>query len=137
MKRIVASLILVSFLALPACVKQSESSGQPDDRIVVTTATFDQLVNTSTNLIVLDFWASWCGPCKMMDPIFAEVARERPNMIFGKVNVDQEPALAKKFEVRAIPTLLIMRHGKVVNTSVGFREKAALLQLVDEAAKKR
>ena len=97
----------------------------------MTTASFEQLLKESTKLIVLDFWAPWCGPCKKMDPIFAEAALERPEVIFGKVNVDQEPELARKYEIRGIPTLLIIVDGKVVKTSVGLLTKQALLELVD------
>ena len=73
----------------------------------------------------------------MMDPIFAEAARERPDIVFGKVNVDQEPKLAQKYEIRAIPTLLIIVDGKVVKTSAGLLKKDALLKLLDEVVKKK
>jgi thioredoxin 1 len=105
--------------------------------VVVTTASFDQLIKDSTKPVVLDFWASWCGPCKMMDPIFREAAVERPDVVFGKVNVDEEPKLAQKYEIRAIPTLLVIVDGKVVKTSVGLLKKEALLQLLDEVVKKK
>ena len=132
MQRILFGLVLVFLLALPACTKNDK----PDARVVVTTASFDQLIKDSKKPIVLDFWASWCGPCKMTDLIFREVALERPDVVFGKVNVAEEPKLAQKYEISAIPTLLVIVDGKVVKTSVGVLPKKALLQLLDEAIKK-
>ena len=126
------SLLLVSLVALPACTKNE----RPDARVVVTTGSYDQLIKEATKPIVLDFWAPWCGPCNMMDPVFAEVSVERPDIVFGKVNVDEQPKLAQKYDIRAIPTLLVVVDGKVVNTSVGVLKKAALLQLLDAAIKK-
>jgi len=128
--------ILLSLASLSGCTKIESPDTKPDARVVVTTASFDQLMKDSKKPIVLDFWASWCGPCKMMDPIFREVASERPDVVFGKVNVDQEPKLAQKYEIRAIPTLVVLVDGKVVKTGVGVMKKEALLELVDEAVKK-
>jgi thioredoxin len=136
MQRIILSLSLASLLAVPACTKIDQPD-KPDARITVTTASFDQLIKESTKPIVLDFWAPWCGPCKMMDPVFAEAAKERPDVIFGKVNVDQEPKLAEKYQIRAIPTMLVMVDGKVVKTSVGVLNKTALLELLDKAVGKK
>lgn len=136
MQRIIFSLLLVSLVAIPACTKTEKPDAKPDARVVVTTASFDQLIKDSTKPIVLDFWASWCGPCKMMDPIFREAAVERPDVVFGKVNVDEEPKLAQKYGISAIPTLLVVVDGKVVKTSVGLLKKEALLQLLDEVVKK-
>ncbi|HOC58209.1 MAG TPA: thioredoxin [Verrucomicrobiota bacterium] len=133
MPRIILGAFLLSLAVLPACTRTE----RPDARVVVTTASCDQLLKESTKPIVLDFWAPWCGPCKKMDPIFAEAALERPDVVFGKVNVDQEPELARKYEVRAIPTLVVLVDGKVVNTSVGFVAKPALLELVDAALEKK
>ncbi len=131
--RTILSAFLLSLAVLAACTR----TDKPDARVVVTTAACDQLLKESTKPVVLDFWASWCGPCKKMDPIFAEAALERPEVVFGKVNVDQEPELAKKYEVRAIPTLVVIVDGKVVNTSVGFLAKPALLELVDATLEKK
>jgi thioredoxin 1 len=137
MQRILFSLLLVSLVAMPACTKTKKPDAKPDTRVVVTAGSYDQLIKESKKPIVLDFWASWCGPCKVMDPILAEASVERPDVIFGKVNVDERPKLAQKCEIRAIPTLLIIVEGKVVKTSVGVVKKEALLQLVDEAVKKK
>jgi len=130
MRHSILSLLLVSLAALPACTK----SDRPDARAVVTAATCDQLLQQSAKPVVLDFWASWCGPCRMMDPIFAEVSVERPDFVFGKVNVDEQPKLAQRYEISAIPTVLVIVKGKVVKTNVGAISKAALLQLLDAAA---
>jgi len=137
MQRIIFNLLLVSLVAIPACTKTEKPDVKPDARVVVTTASIDQLIKDSTKPIVLDFWASWCGPCKMMDPLFREAAVERPDVVFGKVNVDEEPKLAQKYEIRAIPTLLVIVDGKIVKTSVGLLKKEALLQLLDEVVKKK
>jgi len=130
-------LLLVSLAAIPACTKTEKPDARPDARVVVTTGSYDQLLKESTKPIVLDFWAAWCGPCKVMDPIFAEAAVERPDVVFGKVNVDEEPKLAQKHDIRAIPTLLVIVDGKVVKTSVGLLKKDALLKLLDEAIKSK
>lgn len=133
MRRIILSLILVCLVALPACTK----TNQPDARVVVTTASCDQLLKQSTKPVALDFWASWCGPCRMMDPIFAQVSVERPDIVFGKVNVDEQQKLAQKYNIQAIPTLLVLVNGKVVKTNVGVIKKEALLQLLDAATGKK
>jgi thioredoxin 1 len=137
MQRIILSLFLVWLVSLPACTKNegAAKTDAPDARIVVTTASYDRLLKESTKPIVLDFWASWCGPCRMMDPIFAQASAERPDIVFGKVNVDEEPKLAQKHNIQAIPTLLVIVDGKVVKRSVGVLKKEALLRLLDEAVK--
>ena len=137
MRRIIFSLLLVSLVAIPACTKSEKPDAKPDARVVVTTRAYDQLIKEATKPIVLDFWAPWCGPCKMMDPIFAEVSVERPDVVFGKVNVDEEPKLAQRYGISAIPTLLVIIDGKVVKTNVGVLKKEALLQLLDEVVKKK
>ncbi len=135
MQRILFPLLLVSLVGMPACTKTKKPDAKPDARVVVTAGSYDQLIKESKKPIVLDFWASWCGPCKVMDPIFADASVERPDVIFGKVNVDEQPKLAQKYEIRAIPTLLIIVEGKVVKTSVGVMKKEALLKLINEAVK--
>jgi thioredoxin 1 len=137
MQQIIFSLVMVSLVAISACTKTETPDAKPDARVVVTAGSYDQLIKESRKPIVLDFWAEWCGPCKMMNPIFAEAARERPDVVFGKVNVDQEPKLAQQHDIRAIPTLLVIVDGKVVKTRVGVLPKKALLQLLDEAIRNR
>ena len=81
--------------------------------------------------IILNFWASWCGPCKMIGPIIDQIADERTDIKVGKINVDEEQELAVQFKVMSIPTLLVFKDGKVVNQSLGAKPKAAILAMLD------
>ena len=81
--------------------------------------------------ILIDFYASWCGPCKMLSPIIDEIADERADLVVGKVNVDDEPDLAEKFGVFSIPTLVILKEGKILHQSAGARPKAQILKLLE------
>ena len=98
--------------------------------ITITKDNFEQEVLHSTQPVLLDFWASWCGPCRMLSPIVDEVAEERTDVKVGKVNVDQQPELAGEFGVMSIPTLLVFENGKLVRQAVGARPKAAVLDLL-------
>ena len=99
--------------------------------ITITSANFDAEVLHSEKPVLLDFWASWCGPCRMLSPIVDEVAEERSDIKVGKVNVDEQPDLAAQFGVMSIPTLLVFKNGKLVNQTVGARPKSGVLALLD------
>lgn len=99
--------------------------------ITITKENFAQEVLQSEKPVLLDFWASWCGPCRMLSPIVDEVAEERSDIKVGKVNVDEQPDLAAQFGVMSIPTLLVFKNGKLVNQTVGARPKSGVLALLD------
>ena len=87
---------------------------------------FDQQVAQASSPVLVDFWASWCGPCSMLSPVVEELAQEHPEIAFGKVNVDEVPELAQRYQISAIPTLLLFRDGKPVDMSVGVKSKREL-----------
>ena len=98
--------------------------------INITSANFESEVLHSDKPVLLDFWATWCGPCRMLSPIVDEVAEERGAIKVGKVNVDEQPELAGQFDVMSIPTLLVFENGKLVNRAVGARPKSGVLSLL-------
>ena len=91
---------------------------------------FEKIIHKSTKPVLVDFWATWCGPCRMLSPIVDEVAEERTDVKVGKVNVDEQPELAAEFGVMSIPTLLVFEQGKLVRQAVGARPKAGVLALL-------
>ena len=91
---------------------------------------FQNEVMNSDKPVLLDFWAPWCGPCHMVVPIVEEIARERGDIKVGKVNVDEQPELASQFGVMSIPTLIVMKNGKIVNQAMGARPKNAILGML-------
>lgn len=99
--------------------------------VTLTENNFDQEVVKSDKPVLIDFWASWCGPCRMVSPIVDEIADEEADKVkVGKVNVDEQPELASRFGVMSIPTLVVMKNGEVASTSVGARGKEAILAML-------
>lgn len=91
---------------------------------------FNQEVLNSDKPVLIDFWASWCGPCRMVGPLVEEIAAERSDVKVVKINVDEEQELAMQFQVMSIPTLVVMKNGKIVNRAVGARPKAQILAML-------
>ena len=91
---------------------------------------FQNEVIESDKPVLLDFWAPWCMPCRMVGPVLEEIAAERSDIKVGKVNVDEQPELARQFQVMSIPTLLVIKNGRIVDQSVGARPKGAILSML-------
>ncbi|NLJ15678.1 MAG: thioredoxin [Clostridiales bacterium] len=98
--------------------------------ITITKENFESEVLKSDKPVLLDFWAAWCGPCRMVSPVVDEIADEEKSIKVGKVNVDEQPELASQFRVMSIPTLVVIKDGKVVETSVGAKPKNAILAMI-------
>lgn len=95
----------------------------------ITKSNFEE-IKSSEKTVLLDFYADWCGPCRMVGPIIDEIAAENPDILVGKINVDEEPELAQAFEVMSIPTLVVMKNGEVVNVSMGAKPKQMILDML-------
>ena len=98
--------------------------------IHVNATNFQQEVLQSDKPVLIDFWADWCGPCRMIAPIVEEIAQEREDILVGKVNVDEEMELAVKFGIISIPTLVVMKNGEIANKAVGYMPKEKILELL-------
>ena len=98
--------------------------------LTITSQNFEELVLKNEKPVLLDFWATWCGPCQMIAPVVAEIAEENPDIAVGKVNVDEEMQLAQAFGITSIPTLIVFKNGVNVNTVVGLHSKEQILALL-------
>ena len=98
--------------------------------VKITEKNFDEAVIKSEKTVLLDFYADWCGPCKMLAPVLESLSEENPDIVVGKINVDDEGGLAQSFGVSAIPTLVVMKGGKAVEKQMGFMPKSELLRML-------
>lgn len=98
--------------------------------VKVTKNNFSELVVNSKKNVLLDFFATWCGPCRMVSPVVDEIAEENPDFLVGKINVDEEPELASAFGVVSIPTLVVFKDGKIVNQAVGAIPKSRIVSML-------
>ena len=99
----------------------------------ITSATYETEVEKSDKKVLIDFWADWCGPCRMMSPVVDEIAEEMPDIKVCKVNVDEEPELARNFNIMSIPTLVVIKGGNIADTSIGLIDKSELMQMIKNA----
>ena len=99
--------------------------------ITLTAANFEETVLKSDKPVLVDFWATWCGPCRMLGPVIAQIAEERTDVVVGKVNVDEEGALAARYGIEAIPTVIVFKNGEISARSMGFRPKEAIEELLN------
>ena len=99
--------------------------------VILTEKNFEEEVLKSDKPVLVDFWATWCGPCRMLAPTIEKIAEEQEGVIkVGKIDVDDEPELAAKYGIASIPTLMVFKNGQLVNTMVGARPKAAILEML-------
>lgn len=100
---------------------------------VITKDNYENEVTKSEKTVLLDFWAEWCGPCRMLSPTVDEIAQEREDIKVGKINVDDEPELAERFGIMSIPTLAVIKAGEVTGQSVGVRPKEDIIEMIEKS----
>ncbi len=100
--------------------------------ITITSANFEDVVLKNDKPVLIDFWATWCGPCQMIAPIVHQIAEENDNVVVGKVDVDSEITLAQRFGIASIPTLVLMKNGQAVDTLIGLRSKEQILAFINQ-----
>ena len=100
--------------------------------ITITEDNFNSEVLESDRTVLLDFWADWCGPCRMVSPIVDEIANEHTEVKVGKVNIDEQPQLAAKYGVMSIPTLMVIKNGEVTEKAIGARPKPLILKMIEK-----
>lgn len=101
--------------------------------IHITKDNFNKEVMETEKVVLLDFWATWCGPCQMIAPILDEIAEECPDITVGKIDVDKEQDLAMSFGITSIPTLIVIKNGKAVDKAIGMRAKNQIIEMIDNA----
>ena len=109
---------------------EKEMGGTNMSVLTITKENFQKEVMESDKPVLLDFWASWCGPCRMVSPLVDEIAEETPTVKVGKINVDEQRELAASFNVMSIPTLVVVKNGQVVNKAIGARPKGQIVSLL-------
>jgi len=119
---------LLSESAAETELKEKEKDAM---EIKLTNDNFKETVMNSEKPVLIDFWAAWCGPCRMIAPIIEEIAEERKDILVCKVNVDEEEALAAQFGISSIPTIVVMKNGKITAKAAGYRPKPEILQLLE------
>lgn len=100
--------------------------------IKLTSANYDEVVKGSDKPVLIDFWATWCGPCRMIAPIIEEIAKERNDIKVCKVNVDEEPELSAQFKIYAIPTIVVIKDGAIKARSEGYKSKEELIRIIEK-----
>ena len=98
--------------------------------VKITTGNFEQMVLKSDKTVILDFYADWCGPCQMVAPTLEKISNEHPEIVVGKINVDEDMPLAMQFGIESIPALFVMKEGKVTNKSIGLKTEEMILKMI-------